>query len=179
MHCLLQWTFLKASTVSSNQTWSPSLLTVKPYPYRLVHKMVVQVYSLHAKQPLTHITTNIHVLSALLQVKGKSVLTTSIEGSNIQNQMTTDEGNQPDSRHKLTSCKGTPCVSRHEMVIDDTLQSQRRASIQQDASALTQLSQRKASLPSLPSRGVQLPQNLINELSTVLNKTGRSLNKDD
>lgn len=138
--------------------------------------MVVQVYSLHTKQPLTHITTNIHVLSALLQVKGKSVLTTSIEGSNTQNQMTTDEGNQPDSRHKLTSGERTPCVSRHEMVIDDTLQSQRRASLQQDTSALTQLSQRKA---SLPSRGVQLPQNLLNELSTVLNKTGRSLNKDD
>jgi len=107
-----------------------------------------------------------------LQVKGKSVLTTSIEGSNTQNQMTTDEGNQPDSRQKLTSGEGTPCVSRHEMVIDDTHQSQRRASLQKD----TQLSPNKS---PLPSRGVQLPQNLIMELSTVLNKTGRSLNKDN
>lgn len=112
----------------------------------------------------------------LLQVKGKSVLTTSIEGSNTQNQMTTDEGNQSDSMNKLASGEETPCLSRPEMMIDNTLQSQRRTSLQHDPSALTQLSQRKA---VLPSRGVQLPQNLINELSTVLNKTGRSLSKDN
>lgn len=135
-----------------------------------------QVYSLHTKQPLTHIAMNIHAFFPLLQVKGKSVLTTSIEGSNTQNQMTTDEGNHSDSMHKLASGEETPCVSRPEMVIDNTLQSQRRTSLQQDPSALTQLSQRKA---VLPSRGVQLPQNLIHELSTVLNKTGRALNKDN
>lgn len=112
----------------------------------------------------------------LLQVKGKSVLTTSTDGSNTQNQMTTDEGNRSDSMHKLASGEETPCVSRPEMVIDNTLQSQRRTSLQQDPSTLTHLSQRKA---VLPSRGVQLPQNLINELSTVLNKTGRTLNKDN
>lgn len=90
--------------------------------------------------------------------------------------MTTDEGNQPDSMHKLATREGTPCVSKLEMVIDNTLQSPRRTSLQQDPSGLTQLSQRKA---VLPSKGVQLPQNLINELSTVLNKTGRALNKDN
>lgn len=135
-----------------------------------------QVYPLHTKQPFTHIAMYIHVLPPLLQVKGKSVLTTSIEGSNTQNQMTSDVSNQPDLTHKLASCEGTPSVSGLEMVIDDTLQSLRRPSLQQDPSALTQLSHKKA---VLPSRGAQLPQNLINELSTVLNKTGRFPKEDN
>lgn len=90
--------------------------------------------------------------------------------------MAADEGIRPDSLHKLASAEGTLGVSRLEMVIDDTLQPQRRASLQQDTGTLTQISQRKA---AMPGRGVQLPQNLINELSTVLNKTGRSQKEAD
>lgn len=135
-----------------------------------------QVYPMHTKQPLTHIAMYFHVLPPVLQAKGKSVFTTSIEGSNTQNQMTTDVSNQPDLTHKLAISEGSSSVSRLEMVIDDTLQSLRRPSLQQDHSALTQLPQKKA---VLPSRGAMLPQNLINELSTVLNKTGRSLKEDN
>lgn len=142
----------------------------------MVVGIVHQVYPLHTKQPLTHIAMYIHVLPPVLQAKGKSVLTTSKEGSNTHNQMTTDVSNQPDLMHKLASSEGTPSVSGLEMVIDDTLQSLRRSSLQQDPSALTQLSQKKV---VLPSRGAKLPQNLINELSTVLNKTGRSLKEDN
>ncbi len=111
-----------------------------------------------------------HVLPPVLQAKGKSVFTTSIEGSKTQNQMTTDVSNQPDLTHKWAISEGSSSVSRLEMVIDDTLQSLRRPSLQ-DPRVLTQLPQKKA---VLPSRGVKLPQNLITELSTVLNKTGRS-----
>lgn len=106
--------------------------------------------------------------SPVLQAKGKSVKST---GSNRQNQVTTDEVNQPDSMHKLATGEGTLCVSGLEMVTDETLQSSRRPSIQQDPSALNQLTQNKA---MLPSRSLQLPQNIISELNTVLNKTGRS-----
>ncbi|CAM4528302.1 unnamed protein product [Leuciscus chuanchicus] len=176
-----QWYFCCKGN-DSQQDWVTSIIRVKHegdlWPKDLKQSASLP-YNLCRGRTSTYSPAQTSTAKHQREVKGKSVLTTSIEGSNTQNQMTTDEGNQPDSRHKLTSCKGTPCVSRHEMVIDDTLQSQRKASIQQDASTLTQLSQRKASLPSLPSRGVQLPQNLINELSTVLNKTGRSLNKDD
>lgn len=77
--------------------------------------------------------------------------------------MTTNESNQPDSTHKLAGSEDAPFESRTEMVIDDTLKSKQGASPQQD-------SQRKA---VASSRGAQLPQNIINELSTVLNKTGR------
>ncbi len=129
-----------------------------------------QVYPMHTKQYLTHIAMYTHVLPPVLQAKGKSVFTTSIEGSKTQNRMTTDVSNQPDLTHKLAISEGSSSVSRLEMVIDDTLQSLRRPSLQ-DPRALTQLPQKKA---VLPSRGVKLPQNLITELSTVLNKTGRS-----
>lgn len=135
-----------------------------------------QVYPLHTKQPLTHITMYIHVLSLVLQAKGKSVLTTCIEGSNTQNQKTTDVSNQPDLMHKLASSEGTLSVSGFQMMIDDTLQSLGGPSLQQDPSALTQLSPKKA---VLPCRGVQLPQNIINELSTVLHKTGRFPKEDN
>lgn len=79
--------------------------------------------------------------------------------------MTTNESNQADSTHKLAGSEDAQFESRMEMVIDDTLKSKQGASPQQDPGA-----QRKA-VPS--SRGAQLPQNIINELSTVLNKTGR------
>ncbi|XP_077085632.1 arf-GAP with Rho-GAP domain, ANK repeat and PH domain-containing protein 2 isoform X1 [Siphateles boraxobius] len=173
-----QWYFCCKGN-DSQQDWVTSIIRVKHegdlWPKDLKQSASLP-YNLSRGRTSTYSPAQTSTAKHQREVKGKSVLTTSIEGSNTQNQMTTDEGNQPDSRHKLTSGAGTPCVSRHEMVIDDTLLSQRRASLQQDTSALTQLSQRKT---SLPGRGVQLPQNLINELSTVLNKTGRSLNKDN
>ncbi|XP_048041578.1 arf-GAP with Rho-GAP domain, ANK repeat and PH domain-containing protein 2 isoform X1 [Megalobrama amblycephala] len=173
-----QWYFCCKGN-DSQQDWVTSIIRVKHegdlWPKDLKQSASLP-YNLSRRRTSTYSPTQTRASKHHREVKGKSVLTTSIEGSNTQNQMTTDEGNQSDSMNKLVSGEETPCLSRPEMVIDNTLQSQRRTSLQQDPSALTQLSQRKA---VLPSRGVQLPQNLINELSTVLNKTGRSLNKDN
>ncbi|KAK9972060.1 hypothetical protein ABG768_025391 [Culter alburnus] len=173
-----QWYFCCKGN-DSQQDWVTSIIRVKHegdlWPKDLKQSASLP-YNLSRRRTSTHSPAQTTTSKHQREVKGKSVLTTSIEGSNTQNQMTTDEGNQSDSMNKLASGEETPCLSRPEMMIDNTLQSQRRTSLQHDPSALTQLSQRKA---VLPSRGVQLPQNLINELSTVLNKTGRSLSKDN
>ncbi|XP_052002385.1 arf-GAP with Rho-GAP domain, ANK repeat and PH domain-containing protein 2-like isoform X1 [Xyrauchen texanus] len=155
----------------SQQDWVTSIIRVKHegdlWPKDLKQSASLP-YNLSRGRTSTYSTTQT-TKAKTREVKGKSVISTSIEGSNTQNKITTNEGNQLDSIYKLDGSEETQCDSRLEMVIDDTLQSQRRASLQQDTSALTPLSQRKA---MLPNRGVQLPQNLINELSAVLNKKG-------
>ncbi|TRY82781.1 hypothetical protein DNTS_031986 [Danionella cerebrum] len=105
-----------------------------------------------------------------IKVKGKSALTTTIEDSSRQNQLSADEGNLPDSQHKLASGAGSADVSKLEIMIDD-LQSQRRPSFQQDNSPLREISGRKSAMSNSAGK---LPQNLINELNVVLNKTGRA-----
>ncbi|KAK2914147.1 hypothetical protein Q8A67_002546 [Cirrhinus molitorella] len=171
-----QWYFCCKGN-DSQQDWVTSIIRVKHgadlWPRDLKQSSSLP-YNLSRGRTSTYSTAKT-TAKHQREAKGKSVVSTSVEASNTQNQMTTDEGNQPRLMHKLASAEGTPCVSRLEMVIDDTLQSPRRPSLQQDPSALTQLSHKKA---VLPSRGVQLPQNLINELSTVLNKTGRTLKED-
>lgn len=82
--------------------------------------------------------------------------------------MITNKYDQPDST--FAGSVDTQCESRMEMVMVDALKSRQGASPQQDTGALPQLFQKKA---VASSRGAQLPQNIINELSTVLNKTGR------
>uniref|UniRef100_A0A8C2CEL9 Arf-GAP with Rho-GAP domain, ANK repeat and PH domain-containing protein 2 n=1 Tax=Cyprinus carpio TaxID=7962 RepID=A0A8C2CEL9_CYPCA len=173
-----QWYFCCKGN-ESQQDWVTSIIRVKHasdlWPKDLRQSASLP-YNLSRGRTSTYSTAKTSTARHQREVKGKSVLTTSIEGSNTQNQMTSDVSNQPDLTHKLASCEGTPSVSGLEMVIDDTLQSLRRPSLQQDPSALTQLSHKKA---VLPSRGAQLPQNLINELSTVLNKTGRFPKEDN
>ncbi|XP_009301838.1 arf-GAP with Rho-GAP domain, ANK repeat and PH domain-containing protein 2 isoform X1 [Danio rerio] len=172
-----QWYFCCKGN-DSQQDWVTSIIRMKHgsdlWPRDLKQSTSLP-YNLSRRRTSTQSTTQSSNKNQR-EVKGKSVLTTSTEDSNTQNQMAADEGIRPDSLHKLASAEGTPGVSRLEMVIDDTLQSQRRASLQQDTATLTQISQRKA---AIPGRGVQLPQNLINELSTVLNKTGRSQKEAD
>ncbi|XP_042582773.1 LOW QUALITY PROTEIN: arf-GAP with Rho-GAP domain, ANK repeat and PH domain-containing protein 2 [Cyprinus carpio] len=173
-----QWYFCCKGN-ESQQDWVTSIIRVKHasdlWPKDLRQSASLP-YNLSRGRTSTYSTAKTSTARHQREAKGKSVLTTSIEGSNTQNQMTSDVSNQPDLTHKLASCEGTPSVSGLEMVIDDTLQSLRRPSLQQDPSALTQLSHKKA---VLPSRGAQLPQNLINELSTVLNKTGRFPKEDN
>ncbi|XP_016336823.1 arf-GAP with Rho-GAP domain, ANK repeat and PH domain-containing protein 2 [Sinocyclocheilus anshuiensis] len=173
-----QWYFCCKGN-DSQQDWVTSIIRVKHasdlWPKDLKQSASLP-YNLSRGRTSTYSTAKTSTAKHQREAKGKSVLTTSIEGSNTRNQMTTDVSNQPDLMHKLASSEGTPSVSGLKMVIDDTLQSLRRPSLQQDPSTLTQLSHKKA---VLPSRGAQLPKNLINELSTVLNKTGRFLKEDN
>ncbi|XP_051566490.1 arf-GAP with Rho-GAP domain, ANK repeat and PH domain-containing protein 2-like [Myxocyprinus asiaticus] len=166
-----QWYFCCKGN-DSQQDWVTSIIRVKHegdlWPKDLKQSTSLP-YNLSRGRTSTYSTTLTTKAKHNREVKRTSLLSISIEGSNTQNQMTTNEGNQPDSMHKLAGREETQCDSRLEMVIDDTLQSQRRASLQQYPSAPTPLSQRKA---VLPSRGVQLPHNLIDELNAVLNKTG-------
>ncbi|XP_042616728.1 arf-GAP with Rho-GAP domain, ANK repeat and PH domain-containing protein 2-like isoform X1 [Cyprinus carpio] len=162
-----QWYFCCKGN-DSQQDWVTSIIRVKHesdlWPRDLKQSASLP-YNLSRGRTSTYSTST---AKHQREAKGKSVKST---GSNRQNQVTTDEVNQPDSMHKLASGEGTLCVSGLEMVTDETLQSSRRPSIQQDPSALNQLTQNKA---MLPSRSLQLPQNIISELNTVLNKTGRS-----
>ncbi|XP_016142739.1 arf-GAP with Rho-GAP domain, ANK repeat and PH domain-containing protein 2 [Sinocyclocheilus grahami] len=173
-----QWYFCCKGN-DSQQDWVTSIIRVKHasdlWPKDLKQSASLP-YNLSRGRTSTYSTAKTSTAKHQREAKRKSVLTTSIEGSNTRNPMTTDVSNQPDLMHKLASSEGTPSVSGLKMVIDDTLQSLRRPSLQQDPSALTQLSHKKA---VLPNRGVQLPKNLINELSTVLNKTGRFPKEDN
>ncbi|XP_043100575.1 arf-GAP with Rho-GAP domain, ANK repeat and PH domain-containing protein 2 isoform X2 [Puntigrus tetrazona] len=171
-----QWYFCCKGN-DSQQDWVTSIIRVKHasdlWPKDLRQSASLP-YNLSRGRTSTYSTAKTSTAKHQREAKGKSVLATSTEGSNARNQMTTDVSNQPDLMHKLASGEGTSSVSGLEMGIDDTLRSQRRPSLQQDPGALTLLSQKK-----VPSRGAQLPQNIINELSTVLNKTGRSLKEDN
>lgn len=164
-----QWYFCCKGN-DSQQDWVISIIRVKHggdlWPKDLKQSASLP-YSLSRGRTSTYSTAQ---TQHNREVKGKSVLSTSIESPNPQTQMTTNESNQADSTHKLAGSEDAQFESRMEMVIDDKLKSKQGASPQQDPGTLTQLSQRKA-VPS--SRGAQLPQNIINELSTVLNKTGR------
>ncbi|XP_026123802.1 arf-GAP with Rho-GAP domain, ANK repeat and PH domain-containing protein 2-like [Carassius auratus] len=173
-----QWYFCCKGN-DSQQDWVTSIIRVKHgsdlWPKDLKQSTSLP-YNLCRGRTSTYSTAKTSTGKPQREAKGKSVLTTCIEGSNTQNQKTTDVSNQPDLMHKLASSEGTLSVSGFQMMIDDTLQSLGGPSLQQDPSALTQLSPKKA---VLPCRGVQLPQNIINELSTVLHKTGRFPKEDN
>ncbi|XP_052457293.1 arf-GAP with Rho-GAP domain, ANK repeat and PH domain-containing protein 2 [Carassius gibelio] len=162
-----QWYFCCKGN-DSQQDWVTSIIRVKHdgdlWPRDLKQSASLP-YNLNRRRTSTYSTAKTSTAQQQREAKGKSVVST---GSNRQNQMTTDEVKQQDPMQKLASGEGTLCVSRLEMMTDETLQSSRRPSIQQDPSALTLLSQKK------PRKSVQLPQNLISELNIVLNKSGRS-----
>ncbi|XP_065145126.1 arf-GAP with Rho-GAP domain, ANK repeat and PH domain-containing protein 2 isoform X2 [Paramisgurnus dabryanus] len=172
-----QWYFCCKGN-ESQQDWVASIIRVK-HGCDLWSKDLKQSsslpFNLSRGRTSTYSTTQTFSVKYKREAKGKSVLTTSREGLNTEKQMTTNKGNQPDSTHNLAASVEARFGSMPEMVIDHTLISKRRASLQQDLGTLSQISQRKV----LPSRGAQLPQTLINELSSVLNKTGRYPKEND
>ncbi|KAA0723671.1 Arf-GAP with [Triplophysa tibetana] len=157
----------------SQQDWVLSIIRVK-HGGDLWPKDLKQSASLPYNLSRRTSTDSIPQTKHNREVKGKSVLSTSIETPTTQKQLITNRYYQPDST--FAGILDSQCESRMEMVMVDGLKSKHGASPQQDHGALPQLSQKKA---VAASRGAQLPQNIINELSTVLNKTGRCPKEND
>ncbi|XP_056605567.1 arf-GAP with Rho-GAP domain, ANK repeat and PH domain-containing protein 2 [Triplophysa dalaica] len=166
-----QWYFCCKGN-DSQQDWVISIIRVK-HGGDLWPKDLKQSASLPYNLSRRTSTHSIAQTKHNREVKGKSVLSTSIETPTTQKQLITNKYDQPDST--FAGSVDSQCESRMEMLMVDTLKSRQGASPQQDPGALPQL-QKKA---VASSRGAQLPQNIINELSTVLNKTGRCSKGND